>query len=295
MKKNTQTTKFVATSLLIALLMVAGGLYYLFLMPEVDSVAQNAPLDSKIVSIEQQIELESQITAPSGIAYDYDHQQFLVITDNSEFFVLKEDLSEVRFKSTLQDRLEKEGITYIGDNQAVLLSEDGTVLFMQESEEHKWVESRRQAKHFAPSGPLGSAAYDRVNQHIYTANKRGEKVIYQLDREGKLIDSFPLRLSDQLTAQQAYDLTTDYTVAGMTYSDGYLYLLSEAYSTIFKLNVETREVDELFGVNEMLESAGITAKDQHTFYVIGDAEAYLPKPPIYQVRLPSASPATSQQ
>ena len=144
-----------------------------------------------------------------------------------------------------------------------------------------------------PSCTLGSAAYDADSQHINTANKTGEKLIYKLDRQGNLNERFPLHLAEQITANRAFDLTNDYTIAGMTYRDGQLYLFSEAYSTIFKLDIANKEVTDVFGVQNMLESSGITAKDGHTFYVIGDAEFYLPRPSIYLVRLekrPSPQP-----
>lgn len=280
---RSQLTKMAAFVAFLILITVTGAIYYFFFKPEVDSVAQNAPLNSKIVTIEEKIELVSEINAPSGIAYDDEHERFLVITDDYRFFVLNADLNEVLFESTFQDGVEKEGITYLGDDQAVILAENGTVVFMEDKGDNNWVEGTRTS--FTPSGPLGSAAYDPLNQHIYTANKKGEKLIYKLDRQGNLIESFPLHLSEQITANRAYHLTTDYTVAGMTYRDGHLYLFSEAYSTIFKLDVASKEVKEVFGVQNMLESAGITAKDHNTFYLIGDAEYYLPRPPIYQVKL----------
>lgn len=165
----------------------------------------------------------------------------------------------------------------------MILAENGTLVFMEDQGDNNWVEQNRTS--FTPSGMLGSAAYDAQNQHIYTANKKGEKVIYKLDRQGNLIEQFPLDLAEQITANRAFDLTNDYTIAGMTYRDGQLYLFSEAYSTIFKLDVASKDVTELFGVQDMLESSGITAKDDNTFYVIGDSEFYLPRPPIYLVRL----------
>lgn len=278
-KNRAQLTKIAA---FVVLLIVTGAIYYLFLKPEVDSVAQNAPLNSKTVMIEQEIELLSEINAPSGIAYDDEHERFLLITDDFHFFVLNAGLNEVLFESRFQDGLEKEGITYLGDHQAVILAEDGTLVFMADRGDNNWVEQKRTS--FTPSGTLGSAAYDALNQHIYTANKTGQKLIYKLDRQGNLIEHFPLHLAEQITANRAFDLTIDYTIAGMTYHNGHLYLFSEAYSTIFKLDVVSKDVTELFGVQDMLESSGITAKDKHTFYVIGDAELYLPRPSIYLVR-----------
>lgn len=276
-------SRFTQIVVFITLLVVTSAIYYLFFKVEVDSVAQNAPLNSKLVSVEQKIDLIEGINAPSGIAYDEQHERFLVITDDYHFFVLNTELNEILFQHKFQDRIEKEGITYLGDHQAVILAENGTLVFMEDSGDNNWRERERVS--FTPSGMLGSAAYDSVNQHIYTANKRGEKLIYKLDREGNLIERFPLHIAEPITANRAYDLTNDYTIAGMTYRDGQLYLFSEAYSTVFQLDVGSQEVTEVFGVQNMLESAGITAKDEHTFYVIGDAEYYLPRPPIYVVKL----------
>ena len=283
MTSNSNRTQFSKIAAFVALLIVVVAIYYFFFKPEVDSVAQNGPLNAQIVTIEQKIELLSEINAPSGLAYDDEHERFLLITDDFHFFVLNAGLNEVLFESRFQDGLEKEGITYLGDHQAVILAEDGTLVFMADRGNNNWVEQNRSS--FTPSGTLGSAAYDAQNQHIYTANKTGEKFIYTLDRQGNLIEQFPLRLAEHITANRAYNLTNDYTIAGMTYHNGQLYLFSEAYSTIFKLDIASKEVTEVFGVQNMLESSGITAKDEHTFYIIGDAELYLPRPSIYVVRL----------
>jgi len=71
-RKRSQLTKIAA---FVTLLIVTAAIYYLFFKPEVDSVAQNAPLNSKIVTIQQKIELPSEINAPSGIAYDDEHER----------------------------------------------------------------------------------------------------------------------------------------------------------------------------------------------------------------------------
>jgi hypothetical protein len=71
----------------------------------------------------------------------------------------------------------------------------------------------------------------------------------------------------------------------MTFGNNHLYIFSEAYSTIFKFNPESKRVVAVYGVNDIHESAGITLKEG-VAYLVGDFESYLPAPSFYKVDIP---------
>ena len=85
---------------------------------------------------------------------------------------------------------------------------------------------------------LGSLAYDPVNERLYSAGKEGKKIIYKINRDGKLLRSIEFSVGD-ISAKREFDIAKDYTIAGMAFGNQHLYIFSEAYSTIFKFNPET--------------------------------------------------------
>ncbi|MCP4538717.1 MAG: hypothetical protein GY832_16405 [Chloroflexi bacterium] len=137
---------------------------------------------------------------------------------------------------------------------------------------------------FSRKHKLGSLAYDRDNEILYTAEKEGTKTIYQISRTGELIDSFELTAKN-FTAEREFDMATDYTISGMSYSDQHLYILSEAYSTVFVFSLESDQIVRVYGVTGIHESAGITLKED-VACLVGDFESYLPPAQFYLVDMP---------
>jgi uncharacterized protein YjiK len=226
----------------------------------------------------------------ADIAYDDVNDRFFITTDQPHsfiesskayFFVLNHQLDTIEFEIEMQADGDLEGVAAMDGNTAVVVSEPGTLIYLvDEGDDQFIVEKSVSIFNDGKSHKLGSLAYDNDQQHLYTAEKEGEKTIYKLDADGNLLESFELEPADHIPASRAYSLASDYTIAGMTYADGYLYIFSEAYSTIFKFNIETRKIEEVFGVDQLPESSGITLK-QNDFYIIGDLENYLPKPSIH--------------
>jgi len=177
-----------------------------------------------------------------------------------------------------------EGISYIGNNEIAMISEVGTIVYLEEKNS-EWEEKRRVSiLNKNDRHKLGSLAYDPVNELLYSAEKEGKKVIYQISRDGKLQNSFELSV-EGIDTNRKFDISKDYTIAGMTFGNNHLYIFSEAYSTIFKFNPESKRVAAVYGVNDIHESAGITLKEG-VAYLVGDFESYLPAPSFYKVDIP---------
>lgn len=289
--KKSGTRKTTGILVLLSLIFLSGGYYVLFAQPEVDSTARNGPLESEMISQAGQLPLLAEAQLAAGMAYDFEHDRFLISTDEphtllpqheASVFWLNSDLSEVIAEIRLPVDGDLEGMAYLGGNTAVTVSEVGTLIYLHVDEGHGLSEQKRTAIFDdGQTHKLGSLAYDSDNQHLYTAEKVGKKTIYQLDRDGNLLTSFTLQAAND----PASSVENAYTIAGMSYSDGYLYIFSEAYATIFKLNVTTREVEQVLGVAQLPEAAGITIKDNQ-FYIVGDLENYLPDPQIHIADIP---------
>jgi hypothetical protein len=114
-----------------------------------------------------------------------------------------------------------------------MISEVGTIYYLEENN-NEWKEIRR-VSIFNENGKhkLGSLAYDPVNERLYSAEKEGRKIIYQISRNGKLLNSYEFSVGD-IAAKREFNINKDFTIAGMTFGNQHLYIFSEAYSTIFK-------------------------------------------------------------
>ena len=193
-------------------------------------------------------------------------------------------LDQILYSKDLETDGDLEGIAYIGNNEIAMISEVGTIVYLEEKNS-EWKEKRRVSiLNKNDRHKLGSLAYDPVNELLYSAEKEGQKVIYQISRDGKLQNSFELSV-EGIDTNRKFDISKDYTIAGMTFGNKHLYIFSEAYSTIFKFNPESKRVVAVFGINDIHESAGITLKEG-VAYLVGDFESYLPAPSFYKVDIP---------
>jgi len=266
--------------------------YFFFFSKELDDIAENGPIRSKIISKMDQIPLFKNMLA-AGVSWDYDNDRFFISTDQphglftekvASFYVVNNTLDQILYSKDLETDGDLEGISYIGNNEIAMISEVGTIVYLEEKNS-EWEEKRRVSiLNKNDRHKLGSLAYDPVNELLYSAEKEGKKVIYQISRDGKLQNSFELSV-EGIDTNRKFDISKDYTIAGMTFGNNHLYIFSEAYSTIFKFNPESKRVAAVYGVNDIHESAGITLKEG-VAYLVGDFESYLPAPSFYKVDIP---------
>ncbi len=277
-------------TVLVVLIAVLG--YFIFLGKEVDDIAENGPIQSEIISKIDQIPLFEGMLAAS-ISWDYDKDRFFISTDQphglftdkiASFYVVNSSLDKIVYKMDLNTDGDLEGIAYIGDSEVAIISEVGTVYYLKEND-NEWKETHK-VSIFNGDGKhkLSSLAYDPVNERLYSAEKEGKKIIYQISRNGNLMNSFEFNVGN-VEAKREFDINKDYTIAGMAYGNQHLYIFSEAYSTIFKYSPETKRLAAVYGIKDIHESAGITLKDG-VAYLVGDFEDYLPAPNFYIVNIP---------
>ncbi len=295
--------KIFLTTIVVLILMLGGVYYYLsYIKRELDDASINGPIKSEIITSIERTPLFDGVLA-AGITWDYDNNRFLVSTDQPQglrtllpfastaayFHVVDSTLSKLLYTKSIEPDGDLEGIAYIGNNEVAIMSEVGTIYYLKENN-GAWEETGTAFIFDAAdvrTHKLGSLAYDSVNKHLYTAEKVGKKTIYQITRDGAMLGSFDFTNENVgFPSKRTYSIMDDYTIAGMTFGNNNLYIWSEAYSTLFELDIKTREVNQVYGMGGVHESSGVTIKDG-MIYLVGDTEGYLPPPQFYKASLSS--------
>jgi len=164
----------------------------------------------------------------AGISWDFDNDRFFISTDQphglftekiASFIVANTTLDKTLYKKDLETDGDLEGIAYIGNNEVAIISEVGTIYYLKEND-NEWIETGR-VSIFNGNGnhKLSSFAYDLVNERLYTAEKEGKKIIYQISRSGKLMKSFDFSVGD-IPSRREFNISKDYTIAGMAKRTG---------------------------------------------------------------------------
>ena len=186
--------KYLIIGLVLVLLIIVIG-YFIITQKEVDDVAENGPIQSEIIPILDQISLFEK-TLAAGISWDYDNDRFFISTDQphglftdktATFIVANAALNQILYTKDLPTDGDLEGITYIGNNQVAMISEVGTIYYLKENDK-EWTETSR-VSIFNENGnhKLSSLSYDSVNERLYSAEKEGKKIIYQIIFQPNLI------------------------------------------------------------------------------------------------------------
>jgi len=279
-------------NILLGIIFISMLTFYMLTKKELDDKAVNGPFISKIIQKTNETKQIVDILA-AGISWDWDNNRFFVSTDQphelfhngtASFYIFNESFEKVLYKMDLKTDGDLEGITYLGNNEIAIISEVGTLYFLKEKNKQWELTKTISLPRRNHPYKVSSLAYDSQNKYLYTAQKEGEKIVYLMNRDGKLLDSFNLEVQEN-TPNKTASIDDDYTISGMTYNEDYLYIFSEAYSTIFKFNPNTKQVDNIYGIENIHESSGITIK-KGNIYLVGDFESYLPSPSFYEVTLP---------
>lgn len=127
---------------------------------------------------------------------------------------------------------------------------------------------------------LGSAAYDPKTNTLFTAQKKGNKKLYRINLATRETEIFDMYLSPELIVADGRDWH-EFTIADLDYSNGMLTANSEAFSSILRFQTDGK-VTDVYGVTGINEASGLTFRD-NKLVLIGDAENYLPDPPVYLI------------
>lgn len=254
-------------------------LYRLFNYERIETDPRSGPIPATLVDPTMILAIPEEIRAPSGISYQPDLAQFAVVTDDNELFILNDSLENIIFRSVIEFSAEVEGVVFLDDSQLVLISEQGDLLFFDRAGQ-KWVLGQTRFRGWDKaswSHVFGSAAYDAEARQLITGVKVGVNELYRLSLDGSLSETISAVPDSQLLISAPSELGR-YTIVGLVASESALYLLSEQFSTVLRL--QNGAIDRAWGLQGVGELSGITIKDGF-FYVLGDFEEGQPKPPVY--------------
>ncbi len=253
-------------------------------IPEVDPDPANAPIEQMVMVEAKQVPLTTVVANPAGIVFLPDSNTYLVSTDDRAIVELTADFSSVISSRTIpnspHDIGDTEGITYLGNDQGAAIGENGVIILIRRNGK-EWKETTRiPIPGFKSGTQLGSATYDPVTGTIYTAQKKGEKTLYKIDVKNRTAETLPMSLGSTVK-ERLNRKWQEFTIAGLQIYKGRLYAISEAFSSLLVINTDG-VVEEVIGLTGINESSGITVRDG-VLTLIGDAEGYLPEPPIYLI------------
>lgn len=254
------------------------------LIPEVDPIPANGPLATLPMMDGSSTPFGAAVRNPAGITWMADSGTYLVSTDDRVIAEVSADFKTVISQMTLPAAPlgtgDTEGVAYLGGNRVAVIGERGVVILMQRSDTG-WQETERFAIEGMVKGTqLGSGAYDPDTNTLYTAQKSGEKRLYRINLNTRDTDVIDMTLAPDLAVLANRDWS-EFTIAGLGFADGKLLANSEAFSSV--LTVQTSgEVTAVHGVSNINEAAGLTVRDDQ-IVLVGDAESYLPTPPIYLI------------
>lgn len=245
-----------------------------------DPNAGPAQLASVLVP-ESTIELPDSIKQPSGIAYDPMSDSIVLNTDQAEFYALAPDLSAIRYSFDVPGFSQGavEDVQVVGPGDALVVAESGDM-----------VPFTFDGTTWSP-GPLVTAVavdvevsaigHDPVSDElIYIAGTGPEKELIVTTRSGEFVER---RKID--TQAIGIDNLDEYTVAGISYSEGVFYVLSEQYSRVFTMT-PAGIVTGAYGLSDAVEPTGITVHD-NLLWVVFDHEDSAPTPPMARYLLPT--------
>ncbi len=268
-----------------AVALTAFGAYTIYdRIPEVDPAPANAPIANLHILQGSSTAFDAAVRNPAGITWMPDSATYLVSTDNRVVAEVSADFSNVLSEMTVAANPigtgDTEGVAYLGGGRAAAIGERGVVVMLERSNTG-WAETDRFAIDGMLAGTqLGSAAYDPATNTLYTAQKTGEKRLYAVNLASRDVAILDMTLSPDVEVVEGRDWT-EFTIAGMAFEGGHLLANSEAFSSV--LTVQTSGVvTNVHGIDNINEASGLTVRGDQ-LVLMGDAESYLPKPPIYLV------------
>ena len=253
-------------------------------IPEVDPIPTNGPLAQLQTMEGNSVPFEAAVRNPAGITWMADSGTYLVSTDNRVVAEVSADYSLILSQITLPANPlgtgDTEGVAYLGNGNAAVIGERGVVILLQRADSG-WEETERFSIDGMVAGTqLGSAAYDPATNTLFTAQKAGEKRLYRINLDTHQVDVIDMALSPDLMVADGRDWT-EFTIAGLGFAHGELLANSEAFSSV--LTIQTSgEVTAIHGITDINEASGLTFHGDQVV-LVGDAESYLPEPPIYLV------------
>jgi disulfide bond formation protein DsbB len=237
-------------------------------------------------------ELEGTLT---DLTRDPATGRFLAVTDEHSVYVLDSSLSRVEHHVKLDPHFSVEltplaGAAFIGDTLTAVSTNKSYVLLRADpetDEDHEWrhflsttggvteLTRSRLATVRAKQMYILSAAYDREADELITVSipspRHPRLVISRFDRSDLMLSSeFLPRLSPDLAFVAPQGSLSAYVVTGSMVSDGMLYAVSAAHSSILVVNLASRMLTAAYAVPGLEQPVGITSRGQELLIAQAD-------------------------
>ncbi|ESP92092.1 MULTISPECIES: hypothetical protein [Pseudoalteromonas] len=258
----------------------------IYLVADKSELIGDGPIeDTAILEVVQRYELDEAIAQPSGIWPNQD-QSWTLITDQAEVFHLDRDFKllerhEIDFNSVNCNQGCTEAIVG-ADNVFFALADGGLVGQFNRVGERYVLHQEFQIEVTDEQGALYSYSglgHDATSGDFYVVpDQNGEEqadILIVLDGEFNVKAKYPITYSGD-TQGSIYQ----FDAQGVHFNNGFVYVVSEQFTKVLKLNLEG-EIVAVIDLDEedVMEPSDIAIRDGHV-YIVGDHENGDPVPPI---------------
>lgn len=258
----------------------------LYLIVDKDELIGDGPIedDAELQRVAQ-FELSETIKQPSGI-WPMNDGSWLIITDQAEMFALDSNFNiqekfDIEFDSINCNQGCTEAIVG-GNDQFYAMTDEGLVGYFSKIDgqyslvqEYQIDVNDEQGNPYSYSG----LAHDENSGEFYLVTDQGGQ-----DQEDKLIvldADFAMKSIHTISFNGETDSSIhQYTAQGLHYSEGDLYVLSEMFTKVLKIDL-TGEIKMVIDLNDedVSTPSDIALKDG-LIYITGDHENDEPVPPV---------------
>jgi disulfide bond formation protein DsbB len=273
---------------------------------EVDANPADGPLANlPLLAVERRLTITAQLNGRlTGLARDSATGRFLAVTDHYGVYVLDSTLSRVEHHVVLDheysiDLTPLAGAAFVGDTLAVLSTNKSYVLMRPDPSadaDREWrrfretdgrvtelLRSRFETERARVMYVL-SLAYDREADELITVTvpspRHQRLVVSRFARGDRLLSSeFEPPLAAGLELRAPDRSLADYVVTGAVVSDGMLYAMSAAYSTLLAIDLQTKLIVAAYAVPGIEHPVGLAVRGSELLVAQADGQiAVINKP-----------------
>lgn len=258
----------------------------LFLLADRDRLLGDGPIaDSGNLVVQQRFTLPAGIKQPSGL-WQWQSGGWEIVTDQAEVFSLNENLeiqsrSELVFSSINCSQGCTEAVTGTADGLFVLADSGLVGHFIQTGQGYELAREYALTLQGNDAQPLEFAgiAYDEQSNLFFLVSDSDDESqqdwLFTLDNQFNLISRQPLSY-----AAETEGSINEYTAQGLYFADGALWLLSEQFTKVVKLNLSAEVVAVYDLLPEDMPIPSDLVVKEGKVYLIGDHENDEPVPPL---------------
>lgn len=241
---------------------------------------------SEYVTADPAFQLPAAIEQPSGIAFVEDANRFFVATDQAELFVLDNALTTIHSRKVLSRQLlvnrqgSVEAATAIDADRAVVAGESSMLELWRWAADDNWYrDAVLELSGYDGEMEFSGVAYNHDADEYFLATDE-EFGVLVLDAAGAVVRT--IDLGDGLDLKAGRDLS-EFSISGLDYANGRLYVLTETYNTIFVVD-PARGIERVIGVEGGGQLAAIAISNGRAFMPV-DHNWDEDRPPLFVVDL----------